>query len=117
MKFFDWCSGKDITESMDDFDGRIQRLPAEYRDAWNKIFNTLSSYSDFTGRNLIPVFDGIIELLESSYSEGESIEYVLGSDVETFCADIASNENLKTKRDKWRVQLNQNVMRKLEKLK
>ncbi|WP_313885562.1 DUF1048 domain-containing protein [Fodinicola feengrottensis] len=76
----------------------------------------LLSYSDLTGRNLTPILDGALGLLEETASEKQSIHEVLGDDIEGFCAALAGGEGARNYRDRWREQLNRNVARKLGKL-
>ncbi|GAA1254944.1 hypothetical protein GCM10009609_17800 [Pseudonocardia aurantiaca] len=76
----------------------------------------LSAYSDFTGRNLTPILDGALGLLEETAADGQSIHEVLGADIGGFCAALAGGEGARSYRDRWREQLNRNVARKLGRL-
>nr|WP_246102760.1 DUF1048 domain-containing protein [Streptomyces piniterrae] len=91
-------------------------MPADYRTAWEQIKVHLSPYSDFTGRNLMPILDGALGLLEETAADGQSIQEVLGDDVRGFCAALAGGEGARSYRDRWREQLNRNVARKLVQL-
>ena len=88
-------------------------MPADYRAAWEQIKVHLFRYSGFTGRNLMPIVDGVLGLLEETSAEGQSIRDALGDDIEGFCAEVAGGEGARSYRDRWREQLNRNVARKL----
>lgn len=113
MNFWETITGSDLTREWKKFDARAQALPADFQAAWEQIKTHLYSYGNFTGRNLTPILDGALGLLEETASEGQSIDEVLGDDVEGFCAAIAGGEGARNYRDKWRDQLNRNVARKL----
>ena len=86
------------------------------RAAWEQIKVHLSPYSGFTGRNLMPILDSALGLLEETAADGQSIHEVLGDDIEGFCAALAGGEGARSYRDRWREQLNRNVARKLGQL-
>jgi DNA-binding ferritin-like protein (Dps family) len=64
----------------------------------------------------MPILDGAVGLLEETAAEGQSLDDVLGDDIEGFCAALAGAEGGRSYRDKWREQLNRNVARKLRRL-
>jgi DNA-binding ferritin-like protein (Dps family) len=113
MSFWETITGSDLTRDCKAFEARAANLPPEYRAAWAQIKAHLFPYSDFTGRNLMPMLDGALGLLEETAAEGLSIHQVLGDDVAGFCAALAGGERARTYRDRWRAQLNRNVARKL----
>nr|WP_232835860.1 DUF1048 domain-containing protein [Actinocorallia populi] len=76
----------------------------------------LSPYGDFTGRNLMPIFDAALGLLEETAADGQGIHEVLGDDIGGFCTALAGGQGARTYRDRWREQLNRNVARKLSRL-
>ncbi|KWZ81821.1 DUF1048 domain-containing protein [Heyndrickxia coagulans] len=117
MNFFEKITGSDMTKAIKSFEARAKALPAEYQTAWNEIKSNLWVYGDFTGRNLIPILENALELLEVASADKQSIEEVLGDDIKGFCAALVGDEGAKTYRDKWREQLNRNVARKLGGLK
>ncbi len=117
MNFFEKITGSDMTKEMKNFEERAKLLPAEYQTAWEEIKNNLWIYTDFTGRNLMPILDSALELLEVTAADGQPVEEVLGDDIKGFCAALVGDDGAKTYRDKWRDQLNQNVLRKLGGLK
>ncbi|RCG28182.1 DUF1048 domain-containing protein [Sphaerisporangium album] len=116
MNFWETITGSDLTREWKTFEARAEALPADYQAAWQKIKVHLFPYSDFTGRNLMPILDGALGLLEETASEGQSIHEVLGDDIEGFCAALAGGEGARNYRDRWREQLNRNVARKLGRL-
>jgi len=113
MKFWEKITGSDMTDEWKDFKSRAEKLPAEYQAVWEKINANLWTHSDFTGRNLMPILDGVLGLLEEAASDGQSVQEVLGDDIESFCAALVGEEGAKSFRDKWRAQLNSNIARKL----
>ena len=75
----------------------------------------LGGYSNLSGRNLMPIFDGVLGLLEETAADGQSIQEVLGEDIKGFCSALAGEEGAKSYRDKWRAQLNHSIAKKLGK--
>ena len=113
MNFWERITGSDMTREMKAFASRAKRLPAEYQAAWGEINHHLWPHSDFTGRNLMPILDGVLGLLEETAADGQSIQEVLGSDIKGFCSALAGEEGAKSFRDRWREQLNNNIARRL----
>ncbi|MET8989481.1 DUF1048 domain-containing protein [Nonomuraea wenchangensis] len=116
MNFWDTITGNDITRDWKAFEARAAALPADHRAAWEEIKGYVSLYSDFTGRNLMPILDGALGLLEETAADGQSIHEVLGDDIAGFCTALAGGRGARTYRDRWREQLNRNVARKLGRL-
>lgn len=115
MNFWEKITGSDMTKEMKAFESRARKLPADYQAAWEQINAYLWPRSDFTGRNLMPILDGVLGLLEETAADGQSIQEVLGDDIKGFCAALAGEEGAKSYRDKWRDQLNRNIAKKLGK--
>lgn len=115
MNFWEKVTGSDMTKELKSFEARAQKLPADYRAAWEKIKANLWPHSDFTGRNLMPILDGVLGLLEETAANGQNIQEVLGDDIKGFCSALVGEEGAKSYRDKWRVQLNNNIAKKLGK--
>jgi DNA-binding ferritin-like protein (Dps family) len=115
MNFWEKITGSDMTKEFKAFEARVKTLPADYRAAWVQVNGNLWAYSDFTGRNLMPILDRVLGLLEESAAEGQTVQEVLGDDIQGFCSALAGAEGAKSFRDKWREQLNHNVARKLGK--
>lgn len=115
MNFWGKITGSDMTKEFKAFELRVKKLPADYQAAWEKIKAELWPHSDFTGRNLMPIFDGVLGLLEETAADGQNAVEVLGDDIKGFCSALAGEEGAKTYRDKWRRQLNDNIARKLGK--
>ncbi|WP_283136085.1 DUF1048 domain-containing protein [Rhizohabitans arisaemae] len=116
MNFWETLTGSDLTREWKAFEVRAGALPADYRAAWEEIKGRLFPYSDFTGRNLMPILDSALGLLEETAADGQSVHEVLGDDIAGFCAALAGGERSRTYRDRWREQLNRNVARKLGRL-
>ncbi|GAA3013866.1 DUF1048 domain-containing protein [Streptosporangium longisporum] len=116
MNVWETITGSDLTREWKAFEVRAQALPAGHRAAWEEIKGHLSPYADFTGRNLMPILDNALGLLEETAADGQSVHEVLGDDIEGFCAALAGEERGRSHRDRWRRQLNRNVARKLDRL-
>lgn len=115
MNFWDRITGNDMTKELKTFELRAKKLPADYQTAWGKIKANLWPLSDFTGRNLMPILDGVLGLLEETAADGQSAQEVLGDDIKGFCSALAGEEGAKSFRDKWGEQLNNNIAKKLGK--
>ncbi|QGG56349.1 DUF1048 domain-containing protein [Paenibacillus sp. B01] len=115
MNFWEKVTGSDMNKEIRAFESRVKKLPADHQAAWAAIQANLWPYSDFSGRNLIPILDGVVGLLEEAAAEGQSVQDVLGDDIKGFCSALAGEEGAKSFRDKWREQLNDAVARKLKK--
>jgi len=115
MNFLEKITGSDITKEMNNFESRAKKLPADYQEAWEKIKINLWEHSDFTGRNLMPIIEGVLDLLDETAADGQSIQEVLGDDIRGFCSALVGEEGAKSYRDKWRQQLNNNIAKKLGK--
>ncbi|RKN16571.1 DUF1048 domain-containing protein [Micromonospora musae] len=116
MNFWETITGSDLTRDWKAFEARAAALPADYQAAWNQIVGNLFAYGNFTGRNLMPILDAALGLLEEAAADGQSVHEVLGDDIPGFCAALAGGEGARTYRDRWREQLNRNVARKLRRL-
>lgn len=116
MKFWERITGNDLTRDWAAFEERAAALPGDYRPVWEQIKAQITPHGDFTGRNLTPIFDGVLTLLETTAADGLSATEALGDDIPAFCSALIGGEGAKDYRDKWREQLNRNVARKLEKL-
>jgi DNA-binding ferritin-like protein (Dps family) len=117
MNFWDTITGNDMNREFEGFEVRVKALPSEYQAAWAEVVTQLFPYGNFTGRNLMPILDGVLGLLEETADDGQSISDVLGDDIPAFCAALVGGQGARTFRDKWRDQLNRNVARRLAQLK
>ena len=116
MTFWETITGSDLTREWNAFEDRAGALPADYRAAWGQVKAHLFPYTGFTGRNLMPILDSALGLLEETAADGQGIDEVLGDDVKGFCAALAGGEGARTYRDRWREHLNRNVAKKLGRL-
>ncbi|ALG09302.1 DUF1048 domain-containing protein [Kibdelosporangium phytohabitans] len=116
MNFWDTVTGNDLTREWQAFEARAESLPAGHLAAWQEIKNRLFPHGDFTGRNLMPILDGVLGLLEEAAAEGRGAHEVLGDDIDGFCAALAGGEGARDHRDRWRERLNGNVAAKLGRL-
>jgi len=115
MNFWEKITGKDMTKEFKTFESRAKNLPDDFQEAWEEVKANIWVYSDFTGRNLMPILDGVLGLLEETAAEGQSVQEVLGDDIKGFCSALVGEEGAKSFRDKWREQLNNNIAKKLSK--
>ena len=115
MNFLEKITGSDITKELKSFESRAEKLPTDYQAAWQKIKANLLPHSDFTGRNLMPILDGVLGLLEETAADGQEVQQVLGDDITGFCSALIGEEGAKSFRDKWRKKLNKNISKKLSK--
>jgi len=115
MNFWDKITGNDMTKEMKTFESRVKKLPTDYQAAWEKINTNLWAHSDFTGRNLMPILDGVLGMLEETAADGQSIQEVLDDDIKGFCSALVGEDRSNSFRDKWRKQLNNNIAKKLGK--
>ncbi|WP_106767627.1 DUF1048 domain-containing protein [Paenibacillus faecalis] len=113
MNFWEKITGNDMTKEFKAFELRVKKLPADYQAAWEKVNAYLWQHSDFTGRNLMPIFEGVISLFEETAADGQRVQDVLSDDIRSFCSALASEAGAKSYRDKWRDQLNHNIAKKL----
>ncbi|KJL32867.1 DUF1048 domain-containing protein [Microbacterium azadirachtae] len=116
MNFWEKVTGSDLTKDWKDFAARAEALPDDYRRAWDEFTKSLFLHGDFTGRNLTPIADGVLGLLEATSADGQSAEEALGDDIPAFCAAVVGEEGAKNYRDRWRAQLNRSVARRLNRL-
>ncbi|MFF9603641.1 DUF1048 domain-containing protein [Streptomyces sp. NPDC014684] len=116
MNFWEKVTGSDLTREWKTFEARAEVLPDGYRAAWGQIITHLFPNGDFTGRNLVPILDSALGLLEVAAADGQSVHEVLGEDIQGFCTALAGGAGARTYRDRWREQLNRNVARKLSRL-
>ena len=115
MNFWEKVTGRDMTRELKKFEARAKKLPDDYQAAWEKVKANLWPHSDFTGRNLMPILEGVLGLLEETAAEGQSVQEVLGDDIKGFCLDLVGEDGANSFRDKWRKQLNNNIAKKLGK--
>ena len=115
MNFWKKITGSDMKREFENFESRVKKLPGDYQAAWEEINANLWHHADFTGRNLMPILNGVLSLLEETAADGQSAREVLGDDIKGFCSALAGEEGAKSYRDKWREQLNKNIAKKLGK--
>ncbi len=113
MNLWENITGSDLKRALTSFEARVNDLPADYQAAWEEINDHLWEHADFTGRNLLPIADGVLGLLEETAADGQSVQDVLGDDIKGFCSALAGAEGAQSYRDKWRAQLNHNIAPKI----
>lgn len=115
MNVWDKVTGNDMTKEWRCFEVRAKKLPVDYQEAWEKMKENFWEYSNFSGRNLMPILESTIEMLEELSSEGLSAQETLGVDIKAVCAELVGAENSNSFREKWRNQLNSKIAKKLGK--
>lgn len=115
MNFWEKITGSDMTKGMKIFEERAAKLPIDFQAAWEKVKTNLWTHSDFSGRNLMPILEGVLGLLEETAADGQSVQEVLGEDIKGFCYALVGEGEAKSYRDKWRQQLNNTIAKKLGK--
>lgn len=115
MNFWEKVTGSNMTKEFNGFEDRAKNLPKDYQELWEKIKENLWKHSDFTGRNLMPVFDSALNMLEETACSGKNAQEVLHNDINEFCSALIGEDVANTFRDKWRKQLNKNIAKKLGK--
>jgi DNA-binding ferritin-like protein (Dps family) len=113
MNFWEKITGSDMTKELRIFESRVKKLPPDYQASWEEIKANLWPHTDFTSRNLMPILDGVLGLLEETAADGQSVQEVLGDDIKGFCSALACEDGGKSFRDKWRKQLSNNIAKKL----
>lgn len=113
MNFWEKITGNDMKREWETFESRIQTLPPDFQAAWQQVNANLWPSGDFSGRNLMPILDGVLGLFEESAAQGQSAQEVLGGDIKGFCAALSADEGAKSFRGKWREQLNHSIAKKL----
>ena len=113
MNFWDRITGNDLKRQWKACEARIKKLPTSFQAAWAQINAELWQRSDFTGRNIMPLLEGVLELFEEAAANDRRVEDMLGGDVKGFCASLAGEQGARTYRDRWRDRLNKTILRKL----
>ena len=115
MEILGKITGSDITKQLRGFDLRAKKLPTDYQESWEEIKLNLCPRSDFTSRNLIPLLDGVLGLLEEAVADGQNAQEVFGADIKGFCSALVGEEGATCYREKWRKQLDDSVNKELGK--
>ena len=87
MNVWEKVTGSDLTRDWKEFEARAEVLPSDYQLAWDEIKVQLLPHGAFTGRNLMPVLDGVLDLFEETAADGQSAREAVGDDIAGFCAD------------------------------
>ena len=115
MNFWEQITGSDMTKEWKMFTARAKKLSPEYRSAWEEICANLWQHTDFAGRNIMPILDGVLGLLEEAAADGRKIEDVFGGDIKGFVVALTGEKGARSYQDKLREQLNNTIAKKLGK--
>ena len=115
MNFIDKITGNDMKRELRELNSRVSELPSDYQAAWKELEYYLWPQSNLTGRNLMPIFENCIELLEIAAADGESVDEIFANDIKGFCDAMLDKDTAKTwdYRENCRKSLNRTVLRKL----
>ena len=113
MNFWDRITGNDMTRQWKSLDARAGKLPKDFQQAYAQITAELWQRTGVSGRDILAMLEGVMELLEDASASNRSAQDVLGNDIRGFCAELAADAGGKSYRDRWRDRLNNTVLRKL----
>lgn len=117
VSFWNTITGNDMSQALKADAARIAQLPEAYQQAWTQMSATLMSgmqvSASFTGRNLMPVFSGLVDYLAEAAGDGVSIDDAIGSDPASFARQVAQANGVPLLLDKMGAQLNRRVHQKL----
>lgn len=113
MDILDTITGRDMKKQWNTMEARAKKLPRDFQGAWDEMKTNLWQHASFSGRNVMPLLEGVMELMEEEASQGRGAQEVFGGDIDGFCAALATEEGAKSFRDRWRDQLNQSIRRRL----
>lgn len=89
---------------------RAKALPSEYRNAYKAIQKYMWTAGGLTdSKDMIRIFDGIIDLFEEGTTIGKKVTDLTGEDVSSFCDELV--KDAKTWKDKYREKLNDDIGR------
>ena len=102
-----------MTKEFKAFELRAEKLPKDYQGAWEEIKSNLWQHSDFTGRNIMPIIDSALCILEETSAEGQSVQEALGDGIKGFCLELLGAKGRNSFRDKWCKDLNNKIAKKI----
>ncbi|MFD1484878.1 DUF1048 domain-containing protein [Lacticaseibacillus baoqingensis] len=111
MNWLERVTGRDMDRQMQTLANSVAALPADYQAAWQTIEKTLWAHADFTGRNLMPIMVGIVDLLQETASENLRVTAAIGPDPAAFAASVATTAGAQDLKGRFRQQLNREVAR------
>lgn len=114
MTFIDKVTGNDMNREYKDMKLRVSKLPVEYQEAWDQIFVNLSMHSNFSGRNLTPLYSGVLDMFEEMHSQDKTVDEIFGGNIDEFCDELTRDEPSFDIRDKWRKQLNAKIEKRFK---
>ena len=85
MKFLDRITGNDMTRQWKSLDMRASKLPKDYQQAYAQITAELWQRTGVSGRDILAMLDGVLELLEDGSAGNRTAQDVLGDDIKGFC--------------------------------
>ncbi|MEG0451547.1 MAG: DUF1048 domain-containing protein, partial [Coprobacillus sp.] len=92
---------------------RVDKLPEDYQYVFKKIQEHMWMFASGAGYDMMEIHYGLIELFEQNAAEGKDVLEVTGDDVAAFCEDLLRSASTYT--ENWRIKLNQDIHKKLNK--
>ncbi|MCK1994381.1 DUF1048 domain-containing protein [Peribacillus muralis] len=92
---------------------RVEALPEDYEFVFKKIQSYMWNFSTGSGMDMLQMQYELIDLFEAGAADGRQVLEITGDDVASFADELVANA--KTYVDKYRVDLNQSVMKRLGK--
>ena len=92
-------------------ESRAQALPRDYQIVYDEIMHYMFKFVAGSGMDTVAILNDLLGLFETGAADGRKALEVTGQDVAAFCDELL--RNAKTYTEKWRTDLNHDVMRKL----
>jgi DNA-binding ferritin-like protein (Dps family) len=90
-------------------EARAKKMPHDYQ----IVYDEIKGYMFKNGLGSIDVLKGVLELFEEGVVNGRSALEITGQDVAAFCDELLGE--VKTFTNKWRIDLNRDIAKKIEK--
>ncbi len=92
---------------------RVEALPEEYQYVYKKIQNYMWNFTAGNGMDMLHIQYELIDLFEAGAADGRQVLEITGEDVASFADELVANA--KTYVDKYRKDLNQDILKRLGK--
>ncbi|MGW8427416.1 DUF1048 domain-containing protein [Peribacillus simplex] len=92
---------------------RVEALPEDYQYVFKKIQSYMWNFATGNGMDMLHMQYELIELFEAGAADGREVLEITGDDVASFADELVANG--KTYVDKYRVDLNQSIIKRLGK--
>ncbi|MFE5430093.1 DUF1048 domain-containing protein [Peribacillus simplex] len=92
---------------------RVEAMPEDYQYVFKKIQSYMWNFATGNGMDMLHMQYELIELFEAGAADGREVLEITGDDVASFADELVANG--KTYVDKYRVDLNQSIIKRLGK--